>query len=160
MRRALLKEFDEGQIKRVDEIIDSHRAQSGSLLLVLEKAQEVCLYLPVALQRYIAERMGISASKVYGVVSFYSYFSMVPKGKRVIKVCTGTACYVKRAEDIIKRLSGHLGIQMGEVTSDGEYSIEEARCLGACGLAPVLVVGDRTSGLVNPEKAEEVLKKP
>lgn len=159
MRRTLLEKFNEEQLKRVDDIIDSYQAQPGSLLLVLENVQKICLYLPLELQRYVAERMGVSASKVYGVVSFYSYFTMVPKGEKVIKVCTGTACYVKRAEDIIKRLSDHLGIQLGEVTPDGEYSIEEARCLGACGLAPVIVVGDKTSGLVNPEKAEEVLQK-
>ena len=160
MKKKLLMEFSEEQLGRVDGIIDLHRGKAGSLLLVLEQVQEVCLYLPLDLQRYIAERMGVSPSKVYGVVSFYSYFSMVPKGRKVIKVCTGTACYVKRAEDIIGRLRSHLGIRNGEVTPDGEYSIEEARCLGACGLAPVLVVGDRTSGLVNPEKAEEVLLKP
>ncbi|MCK9229228.1 MAG: NAD(P)H-dependent oxidoreductase subunit E [Syntrophales bacterium] len=160
MKRELLKEFTADQLERVDDIIDTHRTQPGSLLLVLEKVQEVSLFLPLELQRYIARRMGVSASEVHGVVSFYSYFRMAPKGRKAIKVCTGTACYVKRAEDIIERLSDHLGIKLGEVTPDGEYSIEEARCLGACGLAPVLVIGDRTSGLVNPEKAEEVLEKP
>jgi NADH-quinone oxidoreductase subunit E/NADP-reducing hydrogenase subunit HndA len=93
------------------------------------------------------------------VATFYSYFSLVPRGKKVIKVCSGTACYVKRAEEIKERLKQKIGVAEGEVSADGEYSIEEVRCLGACGLAPVVVVGEETFGLIDPENVEEILEK-
>ena len=159
MRHELLKEFTEEQIKQVDEIIKTYRTIPGSLLVVLEEVQKVCTYLPLCLQRYVAEEMNISPSTVHGVVTFYSYFSTVPKGRKVIKVCTGTACYVKRSQDISNSLLQHLNIVEGEVTADGEYSLEEVRCLGACGLAPVVMIGSDTFGLVDPEKAEDILVK-
>jgi NADH:ubiquinone oxidoreductase subunit E len=159
MKRDVIKQFSERSVEEIDAIIDSHRHIPGSLLIVLEKVQEVCTYMPMDLQRYIAERMNISPSIVYGVVTFYSYFSIAPKGRKVIKVCSGTACYVKHSGDILERLKRHLGIKEGEITENGEYSIEVVRCLGACGLAPVSMVGEQTFGLVNPDKAEEILKK-
>jgi NADH:ubiquinone oxidoreductase subunit E len=159
MKRDVIKQFSERSVEEIDAIIDSHRHIPGSLLIVLEKVQEVCTYMPMDIQRYIAERMNISPSIVYGVVTFYSYFSIAPKGRKVIKVCSGTACYVKHSGDILERLKRHLGIKEGEITENGEYSIEVVRCLGACGLAPVSMVGEQTFGLVNPDKAEEILKK-
>jgi len=159
MRDHLVTQFSEAQINDVDSIIESYRNKSGSLLIVLEEAQKICTYLPLELQRYIAGSMNVSASIVQGVVTFYSYFSTVPKGRKVIKVCSGTACYVKRSQEIKSRLLQHLGIAANEVTADGEYSLEEVRCLGACGLAPIVMVGDETFGLVEPEKAEEILNK-
>ncbi len=159
MKREVLTVFSEEQIKQVDEIIETHREIPGALLVVLEEVQKVCTYLPTCLQRYVAERMNVSPSTVYGVVTFYSYFSTVPKGRRVIKVCSGTACYVRRSKDIAASLLQHLKIKEGEITADGEYSVEEVRCLGACGLAPVVMVGGNTFGLIDPEKAEDVLLK-
>jgi len=159
MRSELVKQFSKQQMDGIDDIIEAYRDIPGSLLIVLEKAQDISLYLPYNLQRYIAEKMGIPSSRVSGVVTFYSYFSTAPRGRKVIKVCTGTACYVKRSSEIKDRLKQTIGIEEGEVTSDGEYSIEEVRCLGACGLAPVVVVGKETFGLVNPENAEEIIEK-
>jgi NADH:ubiquinone oxidoreductase subunit E len=159
MRHDLIEIFSEEHLKAIDAIVERYRNIPGSLLMALEKAQDTCTYLPLELQRYIAERMNISPSIVYGVVTFYSYFSIAPKGRKVIKVCSGTACYVKHSGDILERLKRHLGIKEGEITENGEYSIEVVRCLGACGLAPVSMVGEQTFGLVNPDKAEEILKK-
>jgi NADH-quinone oxidoreductase subunit E/NADP-reducing hydrogenase subunit HndA len=115
--------------------------------------------LPVDLQRYIASKMGIPPSKVSGVATFYSYFSTVPRGRKVVKVCSGTACYVKRSGEILDRLKQKIGVGDGEVTADGEYSIEEVRCLGACGLAPVVIIGEETFGLIDPEHVEEIIEK-
>ncbi len=160
MRSELVRQFSEEQMDQVDAVIDTYRNISGALLIALEKAQDITLYLPVNLQRYIAKRMGVPPSKVSGVVTFYSYFSTVPRGRKVIKVCSGTACYVKRAGEIMERLKQKVGVGEGEVTPDGEYSIEEVRCLGACGLAPVVVVGEDTFGLIDPERVEEIIDKP
>jgi NADH-quinone oxidoreductase subunit E/NADP-reducing hydrogenase subunit HndA len=160
MRSELVRQFSEEQMEKVDAVIDTYRDISGALLIALEKAQDITLYLPVNLQRYIAKRMGVPPSKVTGVVTFYSYFSTVPRGRKVIKVCSGTACYVKRAGEIMERLKQKVGVGEGEVTADGEYSIEEVRCLGACGLAPVVVVGEDTFGLIDPEHVEEIIEKP
>lgn len=144
---------------KVDTVIEAYRNVPGSLLIVLEKAQDITLYLPVNLQRYIAERMAVPPSKVSGVVTFYSYFSTVPRGRKVIKVCTGTACHVKRAGEILERLKQKIGIEEGAVSADGEYSVEEVLCPGACGLAPVVVIGEETFGLIDPENVEEILEK-
>jgi NADH-quinone oxidoreductase subunit E len=159
MRQCLVEQFTEEKMTKIDAVIDEYKDVPGALLIVLEKVQDLSLYLPIELQRYIAWRMDIPSSKVYGVATFYSYFSLVPRGRKVIKVCSGTACYVKRSEEIRERLKNKIGIAEGEVSADGEFSIEEVRCLGACGLAPVVVVGDETFGLINPENVEEILKK-
>jgi NADH-quinone oxidoreductase subunit E len=159
MRQCLVEQFTEEKMTEIDAVIDEYKDVPGALLIVLEKVQDLSLYLPIELQRYIAWRMDIPSSKVYGVATFYSYFSLVPRGKKVIKVCSGTACYVKRSEEIKERLKKEIGVAEGEVSADGEFSIEEVRCLGACGLAPVVVVGDETFGLIDPENVEEILKK-
>jgi NADH:ubiquinone oxidoreductase subunit E len=156
MKKELLKLFSEEQLGRIDEVIEQYKESRGSLLIVLEKSQDICRYMPLPLQRYIAQRMNVAPSQVQGVVTFYSYFSTVPKGKNVVKVCTGTACYVKGANQILQKTREHLCIKEDEVTADGEYSVEEVRCLGACGLAPVVVIEDRAFGLVDPEKTEDI----
>lgn len=159
MRRELVRQFSEEQMVRVDAVIDEYRSVPGSLLIALEKTQDITLYLPVNLQRYLADRMGAPPSRVFGVVTFYSYFSTVPRGRKVVKVCSGTACYVKRSGEILDRLKQKIGIAEGEVSADGEYSIEQVRCLGACGLAPVVVIGEETFGLIDPEHVEEIIEK-
>lgn len=159
MRSELVRQFSGEQMDKVDAVIETYRKLSGALLIALEKTQDITLYLPVNLQRYIAKGMGVKPSKVAGVVTFYSYFSTVPRGRKVIKVCSGTACYVKRSSEIMERLKQKVGVGEGEVTPDGEYSIEEVRCLGACGLAPVIVVGEDTFGLIDPEHVEEIIEK-
>ncbi|HOP36292.1 MAG TPA: NAD(P)H-dependent oxidoreductase subunit E [Syntrophales bacterium] len=159
MRQELVNRFSGETMVRVDGIIAEYGKTPGALLVVLEKVQDETLYLPVELQRYIAGKMGIPPSRVFGVATFYSYFSIVPRGRKVVKVCSGTACYVKRAGEIMDRLRRKIGVEGGEVSPDGEYSIEEVRCLGACGLAPVVVIGDQTFGLIDPENVEEIIEK-
>jgi NADH:ubiquinone oxidoreductase subunit E len=144
---------------KIDKIVADHKDKPGSLIPVLQKAQEVCGYLPHSVQRYIAKGMKISPSMVFGVATFYSFFTLVPRGKHVIRVCLGTACYVKRSEEIIEKLKAELGIKVGEITEDGKYSLEAVRCLGACGLAPVVVVGQDTYGDVAATKVMEIVKK-
>lgn len=159
MRQELVQLFSAEKMAEVDAIIHEYREKAGALLVALEKIQDVALYLPIPLQRYIARNMNIPPSKLYGVVTFYSYFSVVPRGRKVVKVCGGTACYVKRSGEILDRLKRSLEVEEGEITSDGEYSIEEVRCLGACGLAPVVVIGEQTFGLIDPENVDEILEK-
>ncbi len=145
-------------IAALDQAIAEHKGKPGALIPALQRAQEICGYLPADIQRRIAEGLEISPSMVYGVVSFYSFFTMKPRGRHVIRVCLGTACYVKRAEEIVQKLSTTLHIDLGEVTPDRKFSLEGVRCLGACGLAPVAVVGEDTYGLLDPVTSAEILK--
>ncbi|MBI4825404.1 MAG: NAD(P)H-dependent oxidoreductase subunit E [Nitrospirae bacterium] len=141
----------------LEKIISSHRDTPGCLIPVLQQAQELIGYLPASVQRKIARGLNIPVAEVHGVVSFYSFFSMKPKGKHVIKVCLGTACYVKRAEEILEKLKESLGINVSEITKDNRFSLESVRCLGACGLAPVVVIDHDTHASVNPVKTAEML---
>jgi NADH:ubiquinone oxidoreductase subunit E len=145
-------------ITALDQAIAEHRGKPGALIPALQRAQEICGYLPAEIQRRIAEGLDISPSMVYGVVSFYSFFTMTPRGRHVIRVCLGTACYVKRAEEIMQKLGIKLKIGVGQVTPDRKFSLEGVRCLGACGLAPVAVVGEDTYGLLDPVTAPDILK--
>ncbi|PKN77270.1 MAG: NAD(P)H-dependent oxidoreductase subunit E [Deltaproteobacteria bacterium HGW-Deltaproteobacteria-10] len=158
MKKELLELFGEDRLVRVDQIIEQYKESKGSLLIVLEKSHDICGYMPLPLQRYIAQRMNVTPSQVQGVVTFYSYFSTVPKGRSVVKVCTGTACYMKGAGQILKNTREYLGIKEGEVTPDGEYSVEEVLCPGVCGLAPLVIIGEQAFGLVDPEKPEDIFK--
>lgn len=141
----------------LDRIISSHRDIPGCLIPVLQQSQELIGYLPASVQRKIARGLNIPVAEVHGVVSFYSFFSMKPKGKHVIKVCLGTACYVKRAEEILEKLKETLGINVTEITKDNRFSLESVRCLGACGLAPVVVIDHDTHASVNPVKTADIL---
>jgi NADH-quinone oxidoreductase subunit E/NADP-reducing hydrogenase subunit HndA len=151
------EDYTEEAARKLDEIIARHRDRPGSLIPVLQEAQGVVGYLPPVVQRHIAKGLNMSVSEVHGVVSFYSFFTMKPRGKHNIRVCLGTACYVKRAEEIVQKLREQLGIDLGEVTSDRSFSLESVRCLGACGLAPVVVVDEDTHGSVNPVKTGEII---
>ena len=145
--------------RKIDEIIARYKDKPGSLIPVLQQAQDVCGYLPHAVQRYIAQGMNMSPSVVFGVATFYSFFTLVPRGKHVIRVCLGTACYVKRSEEILEKIKGELDLEVGEITRDKKYSLEAVRCLGACGLAPVVVVGQDTYGDVAATKVMDIIKK-
>ncbi len=145
--------------RKIDAIIERYKDKPGSLIPVLQQAQDVCGYLPHAVQRYIAKGMKMSPSVVFGVATFYSFFTLVPRGKHVIRVCLGTACYVKRSEEILDKLKDELDIEIGELTRDKKYSIEAVRCLGACGLAPVVVIGQDTYGDVAATKVMDIVKK-
>jgi NADH:ubiquinone oxidoreductase subunit E len=144
--------------QQLNEIIEAHRGQPSSLIEVLHKAQELIGYLPKQVLIAIAEGLGVSLSEVYSVVSFYAYFTTKPKGKYQISLCKGTACYVKGAPEILERLEKELGIKAGDSTDDGRFSLEVVRCLGACGLAPVMMVNKRAYGLLRPDKAVAVLQ--
>jgi NADH:ubiquinone oxidoreductase subunit E len=144
-------------MSKVDEIIASHKGKPGSLIPVLEEVQGVTGYLPVELQEYIARGLNVPASTVYGVVTFYSFFSMVPKGKHNIKVCLGTACYVRGISEVLSRIQSQFKLEVGKVSEDKRFSLELVRCLGACGLAPVVVVGSDTHGGVTPDRIVEIL---
>jgi NADH:ubiquinone oxidoreductase subunit E len=145
-------------IARIDDIIDKLKYKPGSLIPVLTGCQGVLGYLPVELQEYIGKRMNIPASDIYGVVTFYSFFTMVPKGRHTIKVCMGTACYVRGIGEILNRIRAGLKLNIGATSPDRRFSLEAVRCLGACGLAPVLVVDSTTHGGVTPDNVLEILK--
>ncbi|MGE5894648.1 MAG: NAD(P)H-dependent oxidoreductase subunit E [bacterium] len=139
-------------------IIETNRSKPGSLIPVLQQAQEVIGYLPPAVLKLIARSLNVSVSEVHGVVSFYSFFSMKPKGKHSVRVCLGTACYVKRANEILEKMKAKLGIAEGEITPDRNFSLETVRCLGACGLAPVVVIDHDTFGSLDPVTVSDILK--
>ncbi|HSQ78798.1 MAG TPA: NAD(P)H-dependent oxidoreductase subunit E [Nitrospirota bacterium] len=145
--------------RKIDDIVAKYKDKPGSLIPVLQQAQDVCGYLPHAVQRYVAKGLMMSPSVVFGVATFYSFFTLVPRGKHVIRVCLGTACYVKRSEEILNKIKDELELEVGEVTRDKKYSLEAVRCLGACGLAPVVVVGQDTYGDVAATKVMDIIKK-
>lgn len=147
------------QYKKIDIIIEKYKDKPGSLIPVLQQAQDVCGYLPHVVQRYVARGLKMSPSVVFGVATFYSFFTLVPRGKHVIRVCLGTACYVKRSEEILEKIKDELDLEVGEITRDKKYSLEAVRCLGACGLAPVVVIGQDTYGDVAATKVMEIIRK-
>ena len=157
--QAMNPDFTSEVMSRVDEIIKRLRNKPGCLIPVLEECQEVTGYLPAEMQEYISEELNIPASTVYGVVTFYSFFSMVPKGRHTIKVCMGTACYVLGVGEILERIKSSLGLKVGSTSEDRRFSLEAVRCLGACGLAPVVVVGHDTHGGVTPDRILDILKR-
>ena len=143
----------------LETFINSLADKNGALISVLHKAQEIFGYLPEEVQTFVAEQLGISVAKVYGVVSFYSFFTMTPKGKFPIAVCMGTACYVRGAEKVLHSFQNQLGIKTGETTADGLFSIDALRCVGACGLAPVVLVGEDVYGRDEAKDVKTILKK-
>lgn len=141
------------------EVIENHKGVEGALMPVLQQAQDIYGYLPVEVQKIIAEKMGISLEEVYGVATFYSQFALNPKGSVAIAVCLGTACYVKGSGQIIEKIEEVLGVPAGSTSSDGTYSLEATRCIGACGLAPVLTVNGEVYGRLVPGDVPGILAK-
>ena len=139
--------------------IESLKGQKGAVMPALHKAQEIYGYLPIEVQKQIADGFNVSLEEVYGVSTFYSQFSLTPKGKYHISICLGTACYVKGADKVLDRLIAKLGIQPEECTADGQFSLTACRCIGACGLAPVLTVNDEVYGRLVPEDVDKILAK-
>ena len=131
----------------------------GALMPILQKAQEIYGYLPIEVQKIISDNTGIPMEKIYGVVTFYAQFSLYPKGEYTISVCLGTACYVKGAGDIYDKLQEKLGIAGGECTPDGKFSLEACRCIGACGLAPVLTVNEDVFGRLTVDDVDKIIDK-
>jgi len=146
-------------MSQVDEVIDQFKGKPGCLIPVLEECQRVVGYLPLEIQEYIGKGLNIPGSTIFGVVTFYSFFSMVPKGRHLIKVCLGTACYVRGSKNILKRLTDEFDLVPGQTTPDRRFSLETVRCLGACGLAPAVVVDTDTHGGVRPNKLGDILAK-
>jgi NADP-reducing hydrogenase subunit HndA len=146
----------ERQLKRV---IEEHKEHPGALMPVLQAAQGIYGYLPIEVQTMVAEGLGISLSEVYGVATFYAQFALQPKGRFQISVCLGTACYVKGSGKIFDKISEELGIKSGECTPDGKFSLEACRCIGACGLAPVMKINDEVYGKLTPDSVADILKK-
>jgi NADH:ubiquinone oxidoreductase subunit E len=142
---------------QVDEIINRYKGKPGCLIPVLEECQPVAGYLPVELQDYIGKRLNIPASNVYGVVTFYSFFSMVPKGRHTVKCCLGTACYVRGIEEVMNRIESSFNLKVGGTSEDRRFTLEALRCLGACGLAPVVVIDQDTHGGVTADKISKII---
>lgn len=143
---------------QLKEVIAAHKEQPGCLMPVLQQAQEIYGYLPIEVQAIVAEGLGISLSEVYGVATFYSQFRFNPKGIYRISICLGTACYVKGAAKVLEAVERKLGIQVGECTPDGLFSLESCRCVGACGLAPVMMINDEVFGRMTPEQVPVILE--
>jgi len=152
-------EFTDEQWKSINEIIEKQREKPGALIPVLEEVQGITGYLPEQIQRKVAEGLNIPLAQVYGVVTFYSFFTMKPRGKHQVRVCLGTACHVRGGHQIEKELEQDLGIMPGEVTQNREFSLDVVRCLGACGLAPVMMVGDDTYKQVKPVTLNQILNR-
>lgn len=142
----------------VKEFISDLPTKKGALISVLHKAQGIFGYLPAEVQDYIAAEMNMKPAKVYGVVSFYSFFSMTPKGKNPISICLGTACYVKGAEEIVKEIKETLNIDLGGVTETGDFSLDAVRCVGACSLAPVVIINKKVYGRLKKGEIRNILK--
>ena len=147
------------QKQRLDAVIAEYKNVGGALMPVLQKAQDIYGYLPIEVQTMVAEGLDVPLEKVYGVSTFYSQFSLYPKGKYKVSVCLGTACYVKGSGDIYGKLMEKLGIEGGECTPDGKFSLEACRCIGACGLAPVITINDDVYGRLVPDDIGEILAK-
>ena len=146
----------EAQLK---EVIRQKKDEPGALMPVLQEAQAIYGYLPIEVQTMIAEEMDVPLEKVYGVSTFYSQFSLNPKGKYQISVCLGTACYVKGSGDVFQKIKDTLSIDNGECTPDGKFSLDACRCVGACGLAPVMLVNDDVYGRMTPDQVAGILAK-
>ena len=151
------EEFPPAMEAELERVIADFRRKPGSLIPVLQRAQEIVGYLPPLVQKKIAKGLNIPEAEVHSVVSFYSFFTMKPRGDHNIRVCLGTACYVRGIEGVVSKLSSALKIDIGETTEDRKFSIEGVRCLGACGLAPVMMIDEETFGAMTPKKALEIV---
>lgn len=147
------------QAEKLAKIIEEHKNTRGAVIPVLHKAQEVYGYLPIEVQTMIAEGLGVPLAEVYGIVTFYTQFSLNPKGQYEIGICLGTACYVKGSDRILEKVKEILGIDVGECTADGKFSLVATRCIGACGLAPVMTVNDDVYGRLIEDEVEGILAK-
>lgn len=148
---------EESLYPQLDDIIESHQGKDGALIPVLQATQNLFGYLPEKALKIISQKLDKPYSEVAGVVGFYSYFSTTPKGKHTIRVCMGTACYVRGGQDVLKALMDELKISVCETTEDRKFTLEIGRCFGACGLAPVVMVDDETFQSVKPSKISEIL---
>lgn len=147
------------QKQQLDAIIKAQNGDKSALMTVLQQAQEIYGYLPIEVQTFIAVELDLPLEEVYGVVTFYSQFSLYPKGKYKISVCLGTACYVKGAGDVFDKIARDLNLKSGECSADGKFSLDACRCIGACGLAPVLTINEEVFGKVTVDDIATILAK-
>ncbi len=147
------------QSAKLQEVIAKYKGTQGALIPVLHEAQGIYGYLPYEVQQKISEGLGVTMAEIYGVVTFYTQFSIYPKGEYNIAVCLGTACYVKGSGDIIEKIKERLGLEVGKCTDDGKFSLDATRCIGACGLAPVLTVNDDVYGRITVDDVDDILSK-
>jgi NADP-reducing hydrogenase subunit HndA len=150
-------ELKKNDVEKLKEICRTFKNDPGELINVLHKAQHTFGYLPAEVQEVVAEELNVPIAKVYGVVTFYSFFTMLPKGQHPISVCTGTACYVRGAEKVLEEFKRILKVQVGDTTPDGKFSLSCLRCVGACGLAPVVMIGEKVYGRVSPDGVKDIL---
>jgi NADH:ubiquinone oxidoreductase subunit E len=146
------------KFQELDEFIANLPTTKGALIAVLHRAQDLFGYLPKEVQLHIAHRLAIPAAKVYGVVSFYSFFNTQPRGEFDVNICLGTACFVRGAANILKEFETQLGIKNGETTKDGLFTINTIRCIGACGLAPVVMINEKVYGRVQPQEVKNIIE--
>ena len=156
---ALTKEQFSAKMDELAAFIDANKGIDGPLMPIMQKAQEAFGYLPMEAMTLIADELDIPVSKIYGVATFYAQFSLTPKGDNIIQVCTGTACYVKGAQAVLDEVIHQLGIHSGETTEDGKFTIQDTRCLGCCGLAPVMTINEDVYGRVVPGQVKGILDK-
>jgi len=147
----------ETKLQELKDVCKSFNYEKGELINVLHKAQGIFGYLPAEVQEVIAKELNVSVAHVYGVVTFYSFFTMQPKGQNPVSICLGTACYVRGAEKVLEEFKRQLNIQVGETTPDGRFSLSCLRCVGACGLAPVVLVGEKVYGRVAPDGVADII---
>jgi len=154
-----IKLRDKDKLENLNRFINEQKNKKGPLMPILQKAQEIFGYLPIELQNHIAETLEIPLTDVYGVATFYSQFSLTPKGEYHVGVCMGTACYVRGAQKILDEFSKILDVKVGGTTNDGKFTLEATRCLGACGLAPVIMINDEVYGRLVPEDVHAIIDK-
>ncbi len=147
------------QEEKLLEVIANHKDENGAVIPVLHEAQDIYGYLPIEVQEIISEGLNVPLAEIYGIVTFYTQFSLNPKGEYQIGVCLGTACYVKGSGGILEKIKERLGIDVGECTPDGKFSLDATRCIGACGLAPVLTVNDEVFGRLTVDDVDDILAK-
>ena len=152
------KELKIDGFRSLELYMDQFEDKESALIKVLYEAQQIFGYLSKEVMLFISDKLGVPVSKIYGVVSFYSYFTTEPKGRCQIKVCTGTACFVRGAEQVVNQLEHELGLKLGETSSDRKYSLDAVRCVGACGLAPVVLVNDKVYGKVEKDDITRIIK--
>ena len=156
---ALTQEQIAAKYAELEAYISENKDMDGALIPVMQKAQELFGYLSLETMELISERLDVPVAEIYGVATFYALFSLTPKGEYVISVCTGTACYVKGAQLVLDEVKNQLGIGSGETTKDGKFSIQDTRCLGCCGLAPVMMINNDVYGRLTPADVKDILDK-
>ena len=150
---------NKGKLQKLDEVIAANKGQKGAIMRTLQSAQEIFDHVPRDVQIHIAEGLGVTLSEVYGVATFYSQFALEPRGRFVAGVCMGTACYVKGSKNILEKMQSILGVTTGHTTQDGRFTLKDTRCLGACGLAPVMMINDDVYGRLVPEDIPAIIEK-